>query len=600
MLDLEIADLALLSDCRTAALVDRGGAVCWWSPGRFDRPSVFGRLLGPDAGSWTVRARDAGSPERRYLDDGPILHTIWTTATGTLEVTDALLLEPGVRGHAIRGAATTRLARLARCTQGDVEVIFELDARPEYGLVEPHLEPADGGWDLVGGPIHLRLRGDPVRADGGRLRATISLRAGETASWVLATGEADGRTAADALDDTCAGWRSWAASHQPIPGPHAAAVSRSAMVLQALTHAPTGVVVAAPTTSLPERIGQEWNWDYRYAWLRDLAFVVRALWTASCPDEPVRYLDWIGRALGRLDGEHVQIMFGVEGERDLTERTLSHLPGFAGSRPVRVGNDAWRQRQLDVLGEVLDAAHLLRDYLADGMREALRTTLVGLADQAASDWRQPDYGMWEARDRERPYLSSKVMCWVALDRAVRLAPRLGAGHRIATWTSERDAIRGAVLGEGWNAEVGAFTGAFGSDELDASVLLMPLVGVVGGGDPRMRATVDRIEERLASERGVQRWADEGSGFVLCGFWLAECHALAGDTERAERRFAATAAAQNDLGLMAEEVDLQTGAALGNTPQALSHVGLINAAARLAGAAPPTPSDRDDQDERTQA
>jgi len=301
---------------------------------------------------------------------------------------------------------------------------------------------------------------------------------------------------------------------------------------------------------------------------------------AACPDEPRRYFDWIARALGQLDGDHVQIMFGVDGERDLTEHTLEHLAGFRDSRPVRIGNDAWQQTQLDVLGEVLDSAHLMRDYLDESISGPIRETLVGLADMAASKWREPDFGMWEARDKARQYLSSKVMCWVALDRAVRLAPRLGADARVSAWASARDAVQGAVLEEGWNQDVRAFTGAIGSDELDASVLLMPLVGIIPADDERMRATVERIEEQLANERGVQRWADEGSGFLLCGFWLSECLALLGERERAESRFAATAACANDLGLMAEEVELGSGEPLGNFPQALSHVGLINAAWRL--------------------
>jgi GH15 family glucan-1,4-alpha-glucosidase len=308
--------------------------------------------------------------------------------------------------------------------------------------------------------------------------------------------------------------------------------------------------------------------------------VTRALWVASCPDEPSRYLDWIARALGRLDGSNVQIMFGLDGERDLTEHTLEHLSGFRDSRPVRVGNDAWRQRQLDVPGEVLDSAYLLRDYLDDEVRGPVRELLVGLAEHAASTWHEPDYGMWESRDQPRHYLSSKVMCWVALDRAIRLAGRLGAGGRVRSWTEERDRIRDAVLEEGWNSHVRAFTGALGSDRLDASVLLMPLVGLIDGTDERMRSTVERVEAELATEHGVQRWADEGSAFVLCGFWLAECLALGGQMERAEDRFGAAAAAASDLGLMAEEVAIDSGEPLGNFPQALSHVGLINAAWRL--------------------
>ncbi len=578
---MRIDDLALLSDCRTAALADRNGTICWFSPGRFDAPSVFGRLLDPDAGHWTVRPRGDFQTERTYVDDGPILRTTFRTGGGDVELTDALALRAGASGHEIGGEEDTHLVRRAECTRGEVEMEVELAARPEYGLTRPHLLEQADGWQLIGGRSSMRLSSSiPHQPDGDSLRASFTLRAGASAEWVLASGTPGGRSASVALGDTGAGWRSWTAQHDELPGPHGAAMRRSAMVLQALTYAPTGVVVAAPTTSLPERIGQEWNWDYRYAWLRDLSFVVRALWIAACPDEPVRYLDWIARALGRLDGEHAQIMFGVEGERDLTEHELGHLAGFRDSRPVRIGNAAWTQRQLDVPGEVIDGAFLLRDYLGSPVSGPIRDTLVSLAEQAAHGWRTPDYGMWEARDRARHYLSSKVMAWVALDRAVKLAPRLGADARVASWSAARDTVRRAVLEDGWNPEVGAFTGAIGSNQLDASVLLMPLVGIIDGGDERMRATIERIEERLGSDHGVQRWADEGSAFVLCGFWLSECLALAGATERAEERFASTASCANDLGLMAEEVSLSTGEPLGNVPQALSHVGLINAAWRL--------------------
>lgn len=576
-----IGDLALLSDCRTAALTDREGTVTWFSPTRFDGPSIFGSLLDPDAGHWSIRPAGEARTERAYLDDGPILRTTFTTDTGEVTLTDALALRPGSRGHEIGGTAETRLVRVATCLRGEVTLESDLSARPEYGLTTPHLVGNGAGWELIGGRTPLRLRSSASHAPReNRLRASVSLAAGKSAEWVLTCGEDDGRAAAKLLDDTRAGWASWAEQHPALPGPHGAAMRRSAMVLQALTYAPNGVVIAAPTTSLPERIGQEWNWDYRFAWLRDLSFVVRALWVAACPDEPQRYLDWIARALGRLDGQDPQIMFGVEGERDLTEHTLDHLRGYRDSRPVRIGNDAWSQRQLDVPGEVLDSAHLLRQYLGDPIPVPVRETLVALADRAAETWEEPDYGMWEARDRTRHYLSSKVMGWVALDRAVKLAGPLDAAGRVATWTRERDRVRRAVLEDGWNPEAQAFTGAIGSDQLDASVLLMPLVGILEPDDERWRATVERIEERLATEHGVQRWQDEGSGFVLCGFWLAECLALMGERDRAEERFAATAACANDLGLMAEEVAMDTGEPLGNMPQALSHVGLINAAWRL--------------------
>jgi GH15 family glucan-1,4-alpha-glucosidase len=338
--------------------------------------------------------------------------------------------------------------------------------------------------------------------------------------------------------------------------------------------------VAAATTSLPEELGGELNFDYRFAWLRDLSLTIRSLWIAACPDEPSRLFEWFSTVAGRNGGKLVQIMYGVEGERDLTEHDLAHLAGYRGSRPVRIGNQAWSQKQLDVLGEVLDAAHVLRDSLGD-LDAPVQDMLVTLADRAADSWREPDAGMWEARDAERHYTSSKVMCWTALDRAVRLAPRLGAGADAARWASARDDVRAAVLTRAWSDKAGAFTGAFGSDDLDASVLLLPLVGFVPATDERMWATIESVERELAAGGLIRRWPSDPSGFLICTYWLVECLAMAGHQRRATAWFHSAGAHANDLGLLAEQADPTTGELLGNFPQAFSHVGLINAAWRLA-------------------
>jgi len=341
--------------------------------------------------------------------------------------------------------------------------------------------------------------------------------------------------------------------------------------------------VAAATTSLPERLGSDLNFDYRYAWLRDLSLTVRSLWIATCPNEPARLIDWFVNAAGKVGHELFQIMYGVGGERDLSEHTLEHLSGYHDSRPVRVGNQAWTQVQLDVLGEVLDAVHLLRHDLGD-LEEHLQELLVELANRAAAGWAEPDAGMWEARDKRRPYTSSKVMCWVALDRAISLADRLGAAADPARWTIARDEVRATVLEQAWSPTAGAYTGAFASDELDASVLLLPLVGFLPASDERMRATIDAIEQRLGEGGLVRRWADDDSGFLICAFWLAECLALAGDVARAEAWFTSAAGYANDVGLLSEEATPNAGQLLGNFPQAFSHVGLINAAWRITEAA----------------
>ncbi len=384
---------------------------------------------------------------------------------------------------------------------------------------------------------------------------------------------------AGVLDDTIAGWRSWVAEHEGYQGVYREAVNRSALVLLTLTYQPSGAIVAAPTTSLPEILGGEANWDYRFAWLRDASLTLRALWVAACPDEGQRYFDWMAAAVGPPRDRHVQIMFGVEGERDLTEHELDHLAGYAGSRPVRVGNDAWRQRQLDVMGEILEAAYILRDQL-DQNDPVTTRFLCDLAERAADGWRDTDAGIWEGREGERHYTSSKLMCWVALDRGVKLAPQLGPAARAEAWATARDEVRAAILQQAFHEERGLYAGAFGSDRLDASVLLMPIMGFMPATEPRMRATIDAIDRELGHDGLVQRWSgadkDEGA-FVICSFWLANCLARAGELTRAREVFEHVLEHANDVGLLAEEIDPRSGALLGNFPQAFSHVGLVNAA-----------------------
>jgi len=386
------------------------------------------------------------------------------------------------------------------------------------------------------------------------------------------------------IENARLGWSSLSAMHRTYDGPYVEQVRRSALVLQALTYQPTGAVIAAATTSLPELEGGGNNWDYRFVWLRDLSLTVRALWVAACPDEAQRLFHWLARANGGqwLDGQPVQIMYGVEGERDLTEHELDHLEGFHGSRPVRIGNDAWRQKQHDVLGEIVDAVYLMRDE-PNLFSPVVARMVSAMADEAAASWREPDAGMWEARDQERDYLSSKVMCWVALDRAVKLASRLGEFANVASWEIARDEVRKAVLDRGWCEEVGAYTGAFESDQLDASVLLMPLVDFLPASDERMRATIEVVARDLVAGGLVHRWAGDDNGFIICTYWLVECLARAGETARAVELFERTTGYANDLGLLAEEADPATGELWGNFPQAFSHVGLINAAWSLAEA-----------------
>ena len=580
-----IADYGFLSDCTTSALVDRDGSIDWWCVPRFDSPSVLGRLLGPDAGHWTLRPAEGSTTSWDYLDDTLVLRTVHTTAAGAVAVTDALALQAGARGHDIGKRSPGVLLRVVEGLRGSVTMVSELAPRPEYGRTEPHLRLTRSGVQAYGGPVALTCTGQAGwQLRDGCAHARFTVRAGETVELRLraATSFEDSPTASDevSLVDTVEGWRSWAADHTGYDGAFPAQVRRSSLVLQGLTYAPTGAVVAAATTSLPETMGGSDNWDYRFAWLRDLSLTVRALWVAACPTEPDRLLEWFTMSAGHLRDELVQIVYGVAGERDLTERTLDHLPGFRDSRPVRVGNAAWEQRQLDVLGEVLDAAHQLRDTVEE-IGPAVVDLLVALANRAAKVWRDPDAGMWESRGEARHYTSSRVYCWVALDRAVKLAPRLGEGADPQRWAAARDDVRAAVLEQAWSPRAGAYAGALGSDELDASVLVLPLVGFLPMTDPRMAATVEAIASRLGAQGLVRRWAADPSGFLICTYWLVECLAMGGQAERAEALFRLATSHANDLGLLAEEADLESGEALGNVPQAFSHVGLVNAAWRLA-------------------
>ena len=587
-----ISDYGFLSDCHSAALVDLAGSIDWWCVPRFDSASVLGRLLDPDAGHWSLRPAAEFTSERQYLDDSLVLRTVFHTAGGEVAVTDALALAPGARGHDIGLESPHTLLRRVEGLTGEVVMVSELVPRMEYGRTEPRLSRHDDCVRADGGPVRLTLTGKvELTCSEGVVHATFPVAAGETVelrlSYQASYGPRPGPPGDPSLDDTLAGWRSWSALHSTYEGPFADEVRRSALVLQGLTFGPSGAVLAAATTSLPEQLGAELNFDYRYAWLRDLSLTIRALWLAACPDEPERFFEWLSSSAGYVRDELIQIMYGSEGERDLSEHVLENLAGFRGNAPVRVGNAAWNQKQLDVLGEVLDAAHLLRGQLGE-LPGPTQQLLVALADRAVLAWQEPDAGMWEARDQQRHYVSSKVLCWVALDRAIELAPALGAESKVGRWAAARQEVRAAVQDRAWSEASGAYAGAFESDELDASVLMPPLVGFLPATDHRMRATIDAVEQRLGRNGLIRRWADDPSGLLLSTYWLVECLALAGERDRAEAWFASATSHANDLGLLSEVADPETGELLGNYPQAFSHVGLINAAWRLGQPAPSNP------------
>jgi GH15 family glucan-1,4-alpha-glucosidase len=588
---------ALLSDCHCAALVTTDGSVDWLCFPRFDSPSVFGRILDDEAGHWSIRPIGPFTSSRRYHDRTLVLETTFRLPTGTVVLTDALALGADNRGHAIGVGVPHLLIRTVSCLDGDAEVAVDYAPRPEYGLLRPLLSAVEGGVTARGGAEWLVLS-TPVAMtlDPSTATARIPLTAGQTVRFALQRSTLEQTPArvwrddelADRLAGTVTGWQSWSDLHQNYDGPWRDLVRHSGRVLQGLTFQPSGAIVAAPTTSLPEGVGGERNWDYRYAWVRDASFTMEALWVAACPDEASDFFAFMTTAAAATvgPGSGLQIMFGVGGEHDLTERTLPHLRGWKDSRPVRVGNGAWTQQQIDVYGELLSAAHRLADRITT-VDVDMRRFLVTLADTAAQRWREPDHGIWEVRGEPRHFLYSKVMCWVALDRAIELAGLIGAEDRVPDWTAICQEIRETVLREGWNPSVGAFTQFFGSDALDASALMMPIVGFLPADDPRMLATVEAVAQRLCDANGlVYRYRTEGGvdglpgeegTFLLCTFWLAQALAIAGQVDRAREVFERAARYVNDVGLLAEEIDPATGEMLGNFPQAFSHIGLVNAA-----------------------
>jgi alpha,alpha-trehalase len=593
-----IADHAFLSDRHSCALIDKAGSVEWLCFPRFDGPSVFARLLDDDAGHWQVAPAAEWTATRRYAGRSLALETTFHTDGGELVLTDALGLGPDNGGHRLGTDVPHVLVRRLACTSGRIDVAVDYRPRPEYGLIVPLLSRVDGGVAARGGAdwLVLTLPGDVTVSDG-RARAVLHLEAGDVVHLALQRSTLGDAVAAhvwpqdelaELLDRTLAAWDSWSSIHQAYEGPWQDLVHLSGRVLHGLSYQPSGAIVAAGTTSLPEGVGGERNWDYRYAWVRDASFTMEALWVAACPDEAEDFFAFMTTAGAGGVGpeESLQIMFGVGGEHDLSERSLPHLRGWRNSRPVRVGNGAWNQQQVDVYGELLGAAVRLSDQIPD-LDEETRRFLGACADTAAVRWHDRDQGIWEVRGEPQHFLYSKVMCWVALDRAITLAPQLRCEHRVDEWQKVREEIADAVLQQGWSEETGAFTQYFGSTSLDASNLMLPIVGFLPADDPRMLSTIDAIAERLTDDRGlvyryrteegVDGLAGEEGTFLLCTFWLAQALALAGQVQRAREVFERAASFVTDLGLLSEEVDPQTGELLGNIPQAFSHIGLVNAA-----------------------
>jgi alpha,alpha-trehalase len=591
-----IADYGLLADCNSAALVSRDGSVDWLCLPRYDSDAIFARILGDAAGHWSIRPAGEYSVERRYAPGSLVIETTYTTATGSARVRDGLAFAPGQSGHALGYDAPHELLRSVEGIDGEVAFELELAPRPEYGLIRPLIRlEGDGARTFGSGRIAVRAAA-PLAVEDATMRAAFTVGAGDRRGFALRWASAEERVApaptapadvAARVDETVAAWRSWEAEHDVYDGPNRERVRLSARVLKGLTYRPTGAIVAAPTASLPETVGGERNWDYRFSWIRDSSLTLEALYIGACSDEAQEFVSFMTSAAGgRASEGSLQIMYGIGGEHDLSERELEHLPGWRDSRPVRVGNGAWNQVQLDVYGELLNALHTYDARLGD-LHPEIQAFVADLADTAARRWGERDSGIWEMRGEPLHHLSSKVMCWTALDRAVRLAPKLGEHARAGEWAAARDAIRDAILTRGWSDRRQAFAQAFDSDELDAAVLLMPIYGFLPASDPRMRSTIEAVARDLTEDGLVLRYrnregvnADGLSGeegtFVICSFWLVDCLAKAGEVERAEALYEQLAGYANDLGLLAEEIDTATGEQLGNFPQAYSHIGLITA------------------------
>ena len=581
-----IHDYGLIGDCNSAALVSSDGSVDWWCPTRFDGPSVFGAILDRDKGGFfRVSGGDRCASSAAYVPQTNVLKTTFQVSASAFELYDFMV--PAEVGR------EPRLYRLLRGTRGESEVHVQFVPRFDYGRVGARISRGPHGLLATGAGQTLALSGTvPLEARDGWAEGRFTLREGEEA--VLAVSHAamiaprharvDAQEARRDLADTVRYWEEWAAPNR-YRGPYKDAVVRSALVLKLLTDARTGAVVAAPTTSLPEWIGGERNWDYRFAWIRDAVFAVRALDEVGHEEEAKRFVEWLVLCAER-DPEKLGVLYTVHGHAPMPERVLDHLEGYRRSRPVRVGNAAEHQFQLDVYGELVEGAYaagLLTDV--DGTRWAY---FRGLADFVADNWRRPDQGIWEFRSAPRHFVFSKVMAWAALDRAARAAEEQGLPGDVARWRQEAVALRDDVMERGYDASLGAFKQSYEEPVLDAANLLLPLVGFLPATDPWMLNTIDRTIERLTVNGLVYRYlgADDGvpgseATFAYCTFWLVEVLALAGRLEEARRYFEGMLARASPLGLFGEELHPVTGEHLGNYPQGFPHIGLIRAARRLA-------------------
>jgi GH15 family glucan-1,4-alpha-glucosidase len=579
-----IEDYAMIGDCHTAALVSRGGSIDWLCLPRFDSGACFAALLGtPENGRWLLApAAEATTSRRRYRDGSLVLETDYETPDGAATVIDCMPVREQV----------PNLVRIVEGKRGQLRMRMELIIRFDYGSIVPWVQRIEGGISAIAGPERLLLITPvPLRGEGLTTVADFVISAGQRESFTLMWRPSHEPMPLPidpwyAVLGTEKWWRDWS-DRCSYRGEWRDEVVRSLITLKALTYAPTGGIVAAATTSLPECLGGVRNWDYRFCWLRDATFTLFALMNTGYLEEAEAWRGWLLRSIAGNPAE-TQILYGLAGERRLQELELDWLAGYEGSRPVRTGNAASKQFQLDVYGEVLDALYHARLL---GMKEVADgwTSARALLKFVESAWQQPDEGIWEVRGPRRHFTHSKVMAWVAFDRAIKLMERFGRDGPTERWAQARDAIHAQVCSEGFNAELGAFVQYYGSNDLDASLLMIPLVGFLPADDPRVRGTVTAIERGLMSEGFVARYlthgtvdglpGDEGV-FLPCSFWLADNYQLMGRRAEARQLFERLLGLCNDVGLISEEYDPRRGRLLGNFPQAFTHVGLVNTALNL--------------------
>jgi len=586
-----IEDYALLSDCRGSALVSRHGSIDWLCAPRFDSAAVFARLLGRDEhGFWSIRPQGEFRVERKYHDNTMVLETRFISSAGEVLLQDALIIH----------SPTPLLVRTISGIRGSMHLQTHVALRPEYGSIIPWVRRTDYGLKAIAGPDEWNLESPvPLTGEDMTSGADFTLGAGERIAFALSWHPSHQSTfqpcpdMQEALHRTLEYWRSQAARCR-YQGPHRQAVLRSVLTLKALIYEPTGAIVAAPTTSLPEQIGGTRNWDYRYCWIRDATFSFDALMLAGYEQEARRWIAWLIKAVAGSPAQ-AHMLYGVAGERRLVESELPWLPGYEGSRPVRVGNAAYNQLQNDVFGQVVDTLHeAVKNEVPVG-EDAWRIQ-ANLIDFLAEIWDEPDEGIWETRGPRQHFTHSKLMAWVAVDRAIRNARMLGLDAPVKAWQKLKARIHADICERGFSRNRNAFVQSYGAENLDASLLLMPVLGFLPADDPRIIGTVTAVERELVTGRYVRRYdtdtSDDGVGghegaFIACSFWLADAWILMGRMQEAAELFEHLLSLRNDLGLLSEEYDPVRRRLTGNFPQAFSHIALINTAFTLLGENRPT-------------